>query len=83
MKLFLLTLKDKGKTWLNVLRPRRIRNRNDFQTTFLHKFFSTHRTSTWKKKYQTSWLEMEKRFLLVGRDSRRPLELAHTTGFDN
>ena len=45
MKLFLFSLKDKTKTWLNSLRLYSIKNWGDLQSMFLQKFFSTHRTS--------------------------------------
>ena len=50
LKLFPFTLKDKAKVWLNSLRPRSIRSWNDFQSEFLKKFFSTHRTNDLKRQ---------------------------------
>ena len=50
MKLFLLSLKDKAKTWLNSLRPYSIRNWGDLQLVFLQKFFQTHITNALKKE---------------------------------
>ena len=50
MKLFLLSLKDKAKTWLNSLKPYSIRNWGDLQLVFLQKFFQTHITNALKKE---------------------------------
>ena len=53
LKLFLFTLKDKAKIWLNSLRPRSIRNWTEMQAEFLKKFFSTHKTNSLKRQIST------------------------------
>ena len=50
LKLFPFTLKDKGKVWLNSLRPRSIHSWPELQAEFLKKFFPTHRTSGLKRQ---------------------------------
>ena len=61
LKVFLLTLKDKAKIWLNSLRPRSIRNWAELQVEFLKKFFSTHKTNSLKRQiYNFSAYENEK-----------------------
>ena len=50
LKLFPFTLKDKAKLWFNSSRPQSIRSWLELQTTFLKKFFPTHRTSGLKRK---------------------------------
>ena len=50
LKLFLFTLKDKAKIWLNSIRPRSIRTWTDLQVEFLKKFFPTHRTNGLRRK---------------------------------
>ncbi|RVW53765.1 hypothetical protein CK203_112887 [Vitis vinifera] len=50
LKLFLFTLKDKAKIWLNSLRPRSIRTWTDLQAEFLKKFFLTHKTNGLKRQ---------------------------------
>ena len=50
LKLFPFTLKDKAKLWFNSLRPQSIRSWLELQTTFLKKFFPTHRTSSLKRQ---------------------------------
>ena len=63
LKLFLFTLKDKAKIWLNSLRPRTIQNKTEMQAKFLKKFFSTHRTNSLKRQISTfSTIENEKFF---------------------
>ena len=53
LKEFPLTLKDKGKIWLNSLRPRTIRNWAELQAEFLKKFFSAHKTNNLKRQIYT------------------------------
>ena len=53
LKVFLLTLKDKAKIWLNSFRPRSIRNSVELQAEFLKKFFSTHKTNNLKRQIYT------------------------------
>ncbi|KAL6331341.1 hypothetical protein AAG906_011278 [Vitis piasezkii] len=50
LKLFLFTLKDKAKIWLNSLRPRSIRTWTNLQAEFLKKFFLTNRTNGLKRQ---------------------------------
>ena len=50
LKLFPFTLKDKGKVWLNYLRPRSIRSWSELQAEFLKKFFLAHRTNGLKRQ---------------------------------
>nr|CAN64804.1 hypothetical protein VITISV_012466 [Vitis vinifera] len=49
LKLFPFTLTDKAKLWFNSLRPQSITSWLELQTTFLKKFFPTHRTSGLKR----------------------------------
>ena len=54
LKIFPFTLKVKEKIWLNSLRPRSIRNLIEkFETEFLKKFFSTHKTNSLKRQIST------------------------------
>ena len=50
LKLFPFSLKDKGKTWLNSLRPRSIGTQQEMQTEFSKKFFPIHKTNAPKRK---------------------------------
>ena len=53
LKAFPLTLKDKAKIWLNLLKPRTIRNWGDMQAEILKMFFSTHKTNNLKREIYT------------------------------
>ena len=53
LKAFPLTLKDKAKIWINLLRPRTIRNWAELQAEFLKKFFSAHKTNNLKRQIYT------------------------------
>ena len=50
LKFFPFTLKDKGKVWLNSLRPRSIRSWPELHVEFLKNFFPAHRTSGLKRQ---------------------------------
>ena len=62
LKAFPLTLKDKGKIWLNSLRPRTIRSWAELQAEFLKKFFSAHKTNNLKRQIYTFAAHDNKRF---------------------
>ena len=53
LKAFPLTLKDKSKIWLNLLRPRTIRNWAELQADVLKKFFSAQKTNNLKRQIHT------------------------------
>ena len=53
LKALLSTLKDKAKIWLNSLRPRTIRNWVELQADFLKTFFSTTKTTSFKRQLYT------------------------------
>jgi hypothetical protein len=53
LKLFPFSLKDKAKTWLQNLRPGSIRAWDEMQQQFLKKFFSSHRTNSFKRQITT------------------------------
>ena len=52
-KSFPLTLKDKAKIWLNLLRLRTIRSWADLQAEFLKKFFNATKTNSLKRHIYT------------------------------
>ena len=62
LKAFPLTLKDKAKIWLNLLRPRTIRNWAELQAEFLKKFFSAHKTNNLKRQIYTFAAQDGERF---------------------
>ena len=62
LKAFSLTLKDKAKIWLNLLRPRTIRNWAELQAEFLKKFFSAHKTNNLKRQIYTFAAQDGERF---------------------
>ena len=62
LKAFPLTLKDKAKIWLNLLRPRTIRSWAELQTEFLKKFFSAHKTNNLKRQIYTFAAHDNERF---------------------
>ena len=49
LKLFLFSLKDKAKIWLQNLRPGSIRAWDEMQHQFLKKFFPSHGTNSFKR----------------------------------
>jgi hypothetical protein len=53
LKLFPFSLKDKAKTWLQNLRSGFIRGWDEMQQQFLKKFFSSHRTNSFKREVTT------------------------------
>jgi hypothetical protein len=50
LKLFPFSLKDKAKTWLQNLRPGSIHAWDEMQQQFLKKFFTSHRTNSFKRQ---------------------------------
>jgi hypothetical protein len=53
LKLFLFSLKDKAKTWLQISRPGFIRAWDEMQQQFLKKFFPSHKTNSFKRQITT------------------------------
>ena len=67
LKVFPFTLKDKGKVWLNSLRPRSIHSWPELQVECLKKFFPIHCTSGLKRKISNFMaIENEKKLCLLG-----------------
>ena len=67
LKVFPFTLKDKGKVWLNSLRPRSIHSWPELQVECLKKFFPIHCTSGLKRKISNFMaIENEKNLCLLG-----------------
>ena len=62
LKAFQLTLKDKAKIWLNLLRLRTIRSGAELQAEFLKKFFSAHKTNNFKRQIYTFAAHENERF---------------------
>ena len=62
LKAFLLTLKDKGKIWLNSLRPRTVRSWVELQAEFLKKIFNAHKTNNLKRQICTFSANDNERF---------------------
>ena len=58
LKVFPFTLKDKGKVWLNSLRPQSIRSWPNLQAKFLKKYFLAHHTSGLKRQI-SNFMAME------------------------
>ena len=52
MKLFPFSLRDKAKSWFDVMRPRSITFWAQMNFEFLNKFFPVHRTTALKKEIQ-------------------------------
>jgi len=66
LKLFPFSLKDKAKTWLQNLRSGSIRAWDEMQQQFLKKFFSSHRTNSFKRQITTFTQNQEKHFTNAG-----------------
>ena len=83
MKLFLLSLKDKAKTWLNSLKPYSIRNWGDLQLVFLQKFFQTHITNALKKEISNFKAMEDEKFFACWERFREMVAACPHHGFDN
>ena len=70
LKLFPFSLKDKGKNWLNALRPNSIQSWQDLQAEFLKKFFPVHRTNALRRAISNFHQKKKKVFTNVGKYTR-------------
>ncbi|XP_026392907.1 uncharacterized protein LOC113288162 [Papaver somniferum] len=78
LRLFLLSLKDKEKSWLNALSPSSISTWNDMINIFLHKFFPKHKTTAIRQKiYSFSQQEGESLYVYLERFHDLLLQCPH------
>ena len=82
LKAFPLTLKDKAKIWLNLLRPRTIRNWAELQAEFLKKFFSAHKTNNLKRQIYTFAAQDGERFYQCWERFMETISACPHHGFD-
>ena len=82
LKAFPLTLKDKAKIWLNLLRPRTIRNWGELQAEFLKKFFSAHKTNNLKRQIYTFAAQDGERFYQCWERFMETISACPHHGFD-